>query len=135
MGSVWFSAMPSVVTKQYAETQYGAVVGVMAQQQVLAVLPAYPLTILFAYTLQTNSTIKWPGIVWFFAAFFLLLAILMQIHAHPGKALTLARRAKFVVTPEVEGTEKDLEKDSDVIPIPTINPLLLEQQETNVNSY
>lgn len=36
IGAVWLSALPSIITKQYKQEQYGAVVGVLAQQTVLA---------------------------------------------------------------------------------------------------
>jgi len=141
-GSVWMSAMPSILTKQYLSVEYGAVTGVMAQQQVLAVLPAYPISLLFSYTLSQDSKLHWSGIIWFFSACFLLGGIFVQCLANPGRAaLTLVRRRQPTTAP-VTGSEDDelvsvgektqaavVIEDSIPTPTDTINPMFATDSE------
>jgi len=129
VGSVWMSAMPSILTKQYPPTQYGSVVGVMAQQTVLAVFPAYPLSLLFSFTMQKDTTIPWPGFTWVFCAFSLLAAILVQVVVHPSKALRLIRRV-VAVTPEDEKKKEGEGEKKDPIPEQIVVSPLFEENKS-----
>lgn len=123
VGGVWLSAMPSILTKQYPNTQYGSVVGVMAQQTVLAVLPAYPCSILFSYSLSHNASVKWVGSIWVISSFFLLLAIFVQIHAHSSAAYQLKRRI-VTVTPSSDSSHGAEGAQDPIASSVVVNPLL-----------
>ena len=113
VGGVWLSAMPSILTKQYPSTEYGAVVGVMAQQMVLAIIPAYGVSVFFSYSISNNATVYWPGSTWVFSSFFLAAAIFVQVHAHGAtQAFHLQRRALVVPAIEIE-KEKEKEKENE----------------------
>ena len=119
VGATWLSALPSIITKQYDKQMYGSVVGVLSQQTVLASLPAYPVGLLFAYTLTSPNHLYWPGSTWVFAAFFLMLAIYIQLFAHGAKALALKKRSRVVA---------DSSPD-DVPGVVVVNPLLVDSSD------
>jgi MFS family permease len=125
VGGVWNSALTSVITLQYDKNSLGAVAGVFAQLKELAVLPAYPLALFFAYSLSSPTISK--GAVWLLAALFLVLGVAVQVHVHKSSAMYLKRRVA-AVTPEPSASddvpaEKGLGKKEEESSSPVNNPL------------
>ena len=127
IGGVWMSAMPSILTKQYPISDYGAVVGVMAQQTVLAVVPAYPVSLYYAYSISPDAAVYWPGATWVFSAFFLMLAIFVQLRVHGERALVLKKRGLVGVAAvgPVPDPAAEADKNVDVSDLNVVvNPLM-----------
>lgn len=97
VGGVWNSALTSVITLQYNTNDLGSCAGVFAQLRELAILPAYPISLFFAYSLSSHTISK--GAAWLVAAVFLILGVAVQVLVHKSSALTLKRRV-VAVTPE-----------------------------------
>jgi len=126
VGGVWNSALTSVITLQYDKNSLGGVAGVFAQLKELAVLPAYPISLFFAYSLSNHSISK--GAAWLIAAVFLILGVAVQVHVHKSSALSLKRRVA-AVAPEPSASEDVTveqglgKEEEESTTSPVINPL------------
>ena len=90
--------MQSILTRQYDSDRQGECVGVLSQQGVLACVPAYPIGLLFSYTIKPNAIFHWPGIPFAAAAVFHALGALCHFSTHGTAGLSLVRKDqdKFV---------------------------------------
>lgn len=62
-GGLWISSLQALILRQYPENIQGEVAGALAQVNLLAVIPAYPISLLFSYMLSSAATIYWPGVI------------------------------------------------------------------------
>jgi hypothetical protein len=85
IGTVWVSAMQAILTTQYPTHMQGAVLGGVAQLGEMCVVFAYPIGILFSYTIQANTALPWPGVIWVAAAVYLGIAMWIQIYSFTHK--------------------------------------------------
>lgn len=63
-GGLWISSIQALILRQYPEERQGEVAGALGQVSLLAVFPAYPISLLFAYTIGSNALFYWPGITY-----------------------------------------------------------------------
>jgi DHA1 family tetracycline resistance protein-like MFS transporter len=61
IGGSWNAALQSILTKQYPRDKQGEASGVLSQQGVFAILPAYLGGISFSVFIRSDSPIYWPG--------------------------------------------------------------------------
>lgn len=61
LGGSWSSALQSILTKQYPKDRQGEATGVLGQQGVLAIVPAYLGGISFSLFIRADAPFYWPG--------------------------------------------------------------------------
>ena len=95
IGTVWLSAMQSIILNQYKVNVKGETAGVLSLFAEISTVLSYPAGLLFSYTLEPNAKIKWSGIIWMVAIVHLICAACIQILNKPLNDLViLAKRDK-----------------------------------------
>jgi len=95
LGGVWLTAMTTVLTKQYSANEQGSVTGVFGQQQAFAFLPAYPITLLFAFALEAKDSQKiWPGITFVVNCILVVIGLMIYVYNNGFGVLMLQRQTK-----------------------------------------
>jgi len=94
-GMVWISAMQSLLTMQYQRDQQGEVLGVIQQLGEMCVMFAYPVGVLFSYTLKRNAELQWSGVIWACSVGYLVVALFIQLYSRPkwSDLFVLVRRS------------------------------------------
>jgi hypothetical protein len=132
---VWVSAMEAMLTLQYPNDIQGQVLGVAQQISELCVLIAYPINILFSFTIKSGTSIPFPGLAWVFAVVFLMIAASIQLYSVPKWTdlyVLVLKMPKAMTRNQGQQKEKEHSLPVDTVKIELIgtNPMLSEKQAT-----
>jgi MFS family permease len=61
-GGFYLSTITALITSQYPKDRQGETTGLLSQLGLVAVIPAYGITVLFSYTQTSAALFYWPGI-------------------------------------------------------------------------
>lgn len=92
-GGLWISSLQALILGHYSEERQGEAAGALGQVNVLAVLPAYPISLLFSYTISSSTLFNWPGIIYALAALSITVGIVNHTYAHLYDGIWMTRRA------------------------------------------
>ena len=115
-GSVWGPACTTLVTSQYSQYMQGEVLGITSQIQEISTTATYPVGVLFAYTLKSNASIRFSGIIWLIAATFLLIGIGFQLQSNPASDVIAVKRRppKSEVAPNIASIHENEEIEKSI---------------------
>jgi len=120
---VWISAMQALLTMQYPTDVQGEVLGVIQQLGELCVVLAYPVGILFSYTLKSEASIKFPGIVWACAVGYIVIAVSIQLYSVPIWTDLYVMLLRPKIMTQNQRQQKEEEVDTANIELTSMNPV------------
>ena len=115
IGCVTLSAIQAIISMQYSADMQGELQGGLQQLGEFCFMLAYPVGILFSYTLRSDTSFSFSGIIWCISMFYYVLAVSVQLYSVPLWS------SLFILQRRLRPSEADDGKT--VLKEPNVNPV------------